>query len=285
MIPSCKILPFLLTMMLSTFCFAQTGSKSLIIGRSDKIHSKILGEDRIINIYLPQDYQSSDTTQYPVIYVLDGGIEEDFVHIAGIVRFNTQPWIARFPRSIVVGIEGNVRARDFTFSVANTDFIEKAGFHKSRFPQYGGSEKYIDFIEKELQPYIKENYSAGGRRTIIGESLAGLLAAEILMKRPNLFEDFIIISPSLWWDEQSLLKNAGHLLDINLKTKANVYIGIPNKEEDVKMFDDAEALSQTLKRNKKINVVSDYIPDELHSTVMHQAVYNAFKKLYPKNHP
>jgi predicted alpha/beta superfamily hydrolase len=67
-----------------------------------------------------------------------------------------------------------------------------------------------------------------------------------------------------------------------LKTKTNVHIGAPNKEEDVKMFDDAEALSQILKRNKKVNVIFDYIPDELHSTVIHQAVYNAFKKLYPK---
>src|SRR5690606_6859961 len=153
-------------------CIAQTVSKPLVVGSADVFHSKILNEDRVVNVYLPEGYQQNDGVEYPVIYVLDGGMEEDFIHIMGIVRFNTQPWIARFPRSIVVGIEGNVRRRDFTFAVANTDFIEKAGFHKSRFPQYGGSEKYIDFIEKELQPYIKENYSAGGRRTIIGESLA-----------------------------------------------------------------------------------------------------------------
>jgi len=268
--------------MLNGFCFAQTRSTPLIVGSSDTVHSRILNEDRIVNIYLPEDYQPNATMKYPVIYVLDGGIEEDFVHIAGVVRFNTQPWIAKFPRSIVVGIGGNVRRRDFTFAVANTDFIAKAGFQKSSFPQYGGSEKYISFIEKELQPYIEKNYSAGGRRTIIGESLAGLLATEILMKCPGLFDDFIIISPSLWWDEQSLLKNAEQLLNTNLKTKTNVYIGAPNKEEDVKMFDDAEALSQILKRNKKVNVIFDYIPDELHSTVIHQAVYNAFKKLYPK---
>ena len=273
---------FFITLIFNSFCYAQTGNKPLIIGSSNLFHSKILNEDRIVNVYLPEDYQHNDTIKYPVIYVLDGGMEEDFVHITGVVRFNTQPWIARFPRSIVVGIEGNVRRRDFTFAVANTDFIEKAGFKKSSFPQFGGSEKYISFVEKELQPYIEKTYSSGGKRTIIGESLAGLLAAEILLKHPDLFEDFIIISPSLWWDGQSLLKNAGQLLHTNLKTKVNVYIGAPNKEEDVKMFNDAEALYQTLKRNKKINAIFDYIPDELHSTVIHQAVYNAFKKLYPK---
>lgn len=189
---------------------------------------------------------------------------------------------ARFPRSIVVGIEGNVRRRDFTFAVANTDFIEKEGFQKSSFPQWGGSAPYIDFLEKELQPYIEKKYGGSGRKTIIGESLAGLLTTEILLKRPDIFQDYIIISPSLWWGEQSLLKNAIQLLNSNLKTAVNVYVGASNKEEDKKMFDDAETLYHLLKDKESITPVFDYIPDELHSTIMHQAVYNAFKKFYPR---
>src|SRR5690606_41817557 len=96
---------------------------------------------------------------------------------------------ARFPRSIVVGIEGNVRRRDFTFAVANTDFIEKEGFQKSSFPQWGGSAPYIDFLEKELQPYIEKKYGGSGRKTIIGESLAGLLTTEILLQCPDIDQD------------------------------------------------------------------------------------------------
>ena len=264
----------------NNFCVAQFESKPLTIGKAEVFHSGVLQEDRIINVYLPEDY--ADTIEYPVIYVLDGGMEEDFIHITGIVRFNTQSWIARMPSSIVVGIEGNVRRRDFTFAVPNLDFIEKEGFDKSGFPQSGGSDKFIAFIKAELQPYIERKYSGSGKRTLIGESLSGLLTTEILLKQPDLFDDFIIISPSLWWGEQLLLRTAEQLLDANLQKKVNVYIGVPNKEEDVKMFAEAEALWQILKDNERVNVYFDYIPDELHSTVIHQAVYNALRMLNSK---
>lgn len=277
-----SIILILITLFTSGLCEAQEKSKPLTIGKSDLLSSKILKEDRVLNIYLPENYNANDTLTYPVIYILDGGIEEDFLHIAGIVRFNTQEWIGRFPRSIVVGIEGNTRRRDFTFAVSNTHFIEKEGFSKSSFPQYGGSEKYMDFIEKELQPYITKAYKAQAKKTIIGESLAGLITTEILLKRPKLFDDYIIISPSLWWGEQLLLSDAENLLHKNLSKKVNVYLGVPNKEEDIKMYNESEMLQKLLKSNKNINLIFDYMPEELHSTVIHQAVYNAFKKLYPK---
>nr|WP_317040970.1 alpha/beta hydrolase-fold protein [Paenimyroides ummariense] len=254
----------------------------MTIGKSDLLSSKILNENRTLNIYLPENYNANDTINYPVIYILDGGMEEDFLHIAGIVRFNTQDWIGRFPRSIVVGIEGNTRKRDFTFTVSNIDFIEKEGFSKSSFPQCGGSGKYMDFIEKELQPYINKTYKTDAKKTIIGESLAGLITTEILLKRPHLFDDYIIISPSLWWGEQLLLTDAETLLNKNLSKKVNVYLGVPNKEEDIKMYNESEMLQKLLKSQKNINLIFDYMPEELHSTIIHQAVYNAFKKLYPK---
>lgn len=260
-------------------CVAQTGTKPLIIGKSDLFHSVVLQEDRVINVYLPEDYKQDDSIKYPVIYVLDGGKDEDFVHITGIVRFNTQPWIARMPASIVVGIEGNVRRRDFTFAVTNLDFVEKEGFDRSGFTHSGGSEKFIRFLETELHPFIENKYSGTGKKTVIGESLSGLLATEILLKRPDLFDDFIIVSPSLWWGEQLLVKRAREFLNSNLKKKVNVYVGAPNREEDVKMFADAEALWQALEGNKNVNAYFDYLPEEMHSTVIHQAVYNAFRTL------
>jgi predicted alpha/beta superfamily hydrolase len=276
-----RILILLILFIFSTDCLAQNGTP-LLMGRSEILHSKVLAEDRMINIHLPDNYNPNDSVRYPIVYVLDGGIDEDFFHIAGIVRFSTQPWIDRFPQSIVVGIGGNTRRRDFTFPVENTDFIEKEGFQKASFPSYGGSEKYRIFLKNELIPYINGNFKSSGKQTLIGESLAGLFSAEILIKQPELFDDYIIISPSLWWGEGALLKHAEKFLQTNLKKNIKVYLGIPNKEEDIRMYDEAIALSEILKRNKKIYFVFDYMPDELHSTVIHQAVYNAFKKLYPK---
>ncbi|WP_127124451.1 alpha/beta hydrolase [Pseudoflavitalea rhizosphaerae] len=258
--------------------------KPITIGHSVELDSKELNEKRVINIYLPEDYNAKDSTKYPVIYIIDGGMEEDFFHITGIVRFNTQPWINRFPRSIVVGIENTNRRRDCTFPVDNLDFVEKMGFKKEQFPSYGESAAYIAFLQKELQPYIDSHYKTNGNNTVIGESLAGLLATEILLKHRALFNTYIIMSPSLWWGDGSLLAQAPALLKKENNGKLNVYVGACSKEEDKRMYDDAVALANILQKEggTGMQVFYDYLPNEIHSTMMHQAVYNAFKLIYPR---
>jgi predicted alpha/beta superfamily hydrolase len=255
-----------------------------ILSVVDSIPSKILKETRVVNIYLPEGYSTESEEKYPVIYLIDGGVEEDFVHITGLVRYNTQPWINRFPKSIVVGIENIDRKKDFTFSVPNLDFVERIGFQKDQFPTYGGSANYISFLEKELQPFIANKYKANDQKTIIGESLGGLLATEILLKHSNLFTNYIIMSPSLWWAKESLLTAAPNLLKTATNNAIKVYVGTPNKEENQIMYNDAIALKEILKRDggKKMSVYFDYLPDETHATIIHQGVYNAFKLLNPK---
>ncbi|MEJ5089787.1 alpha/beta hydrolase [Sphingobacterium faecium] len=265
------------------FSTSNLHAQSIIaLGQTDQIYSTILKENRTINIYFPEDYNSTDTIKYPIIYILDGGIKEDFIHLVGIVRYYTQPWIAQFPKSIVVGIENTDRKRDFTFAVANLQFLEKEGFKKESFPQYGKSAAYIAFLESELQPYMENKYNANKDRTVIGESLAGLLASEILVEKPDLFSKYIIIAPSLWWGEQKLLHESKNPLNANIKNPLNVYLGIPNKDEDIKMYEESTKFSQILKQINNINLCFDYLQLELHATIVHQAVYNAFKKLYPK---
>lgn len=255
-----------------------------ILSVVDTIPSKILKETRVVNVYLPEGYSAESDEKYPVIYLLDGGVEEDFVHITGLVRYNTQPWINRFPKSIVIGIENIDRKKDFTFSVSNLDFVDRIGFQKNQFPTYGGSSNYISFLEKELLPFIINKYKTNETKTIIGESLAGLLATEILLKHRDLFSNYIIMSPSLWWGKESLLTNASSLLKTGNNNKINVYVGAPNKDENQIMYNDAVALKEVLKRDggDKMSVSFDYLPNETHSTIIHQGVYNAFKLLNPK---
>jgi len=250
----------------------------------DTLFSEELNEKRIINVYLPQGYTEETAEHYPVIYVPDGGTEEDFIHIVGLVRYNNQPWIDRFPKSIVVGIENTDRRRDFSFAVENLGFVERMGFKKEQFTQYGGSAKYIAFLEKELQPFIEKKYRTTDTRTIIGESFAGLLATEILLKHRHLFRNYIIMSPSLWWGNESLLREAPALLEKEADRDLKIYVGACQKEEDVIMYEDAVALSEVLKLKggNKLKVYFDYLPNEVHATMMHQGVYNAFKLMYPE---
>ena len=121
------------------------------IGKSIKIQSEILNESRTLNIYLPFSYTSDTEKTYPVIYLLDGSKDEDFIHVSGIVQFGSFSWINMLPESIVVGIANVDRKRDFTYPTQN----EK---DKKEFPTTGKSEHFIKFIEKELQPFVSANF-------------------------------------------------------------------------------------------------------------------------------
>src|SRR5690606_9815615 len=260
----------------------QTGVvKPFILGVIDEIQSNELNEKRVLNIYLPEGYNPKDTIRYPVIYLLDGSADEDFIHIVGLVQFNSFEWIKQVPKSIVVGIATVDRRRDFTFPTTITE-------DKEAYPTTGHSDKFISFVEKELQPYIQTNYKINSSKTIIGQSLGGLLATEILLKKPTFFNKYIIISPSLWWDNGSLLNQSSKILDSSFDQQIDIYIGVgkeglaPTKIPRV-MEVDANLLAEKIKasKSKYLKVFFDYLPQENHATIMHQSVFNAFKLIYP----
>ena len=241
------------------------------IGETRTFKSEILDEERTLNIYLPDSYHPDSSRAYPVVYLLDGSRNEDFIHVAGLVQFCSFSWINTLPETIIIGI-GNVdRKRDFTYPTT----IEQ---DKKDFPTTGGSAKFIDFLEKELKPYIEQNYKVLEEATLIGQSLGGLLATEILLKRPTLFTNYIIISPSLWWDHESLLA----LEESAFKTDRSIYVGV-GKEGRV-MERTAKELYKKLRQNAivKNRVFFNFFENRDHGDILHEALYDAFEKLFDK---
>ncbi len=160
----------------------QVSETEFSIGKSIVIHSDILKENRELNVYLPLSYAKDSAKQYPVIYLLDGSKDEDFIHISGLVQFGSFSWINLLPESIVVGI-GNVdRQRDFTYPSQNKKEQED-------FPTSGKSADFMTFLENELQPFVNNHFRTTSTQTLIGQSLGGLLATEILFKKPALFDN------------------------------------------------------------------------------------------------
>jgi predicted alpha/beta superfamily hydrolase len=183
------------------------------------------------------------------------------------------------PKSIVVGIANTDRNRDFTFPTTD----QKA---KEYYKTSGMSAKFIAFLQKELQPYIDSKYRTNKSKTLIGESFGGLLASEILLKYPSLFNQYIIVSPSLWWDNGSLLKQSSAILQADYNQKTEVYIGVGKEgltpgEFPRVMEVDANLLADKIKATKSeaVDVYFDYLPEEDHATIMHKAVFNALRVL------
>ncbi len=263
---------------------AQSNTKNpIILGEQIQLFSKALNENRTLNIYLPEGYNEKDTNHYPVIFLLDGSLDEDFIHVVGLVQYYTFPWIQRIPKSIVVGIANVDRRRDFTGETKIPSDLKHS-------PTGGHSANFIAFIEKELIPYIDKNYLTQNTRTIIGQSLGGLLATEILFTKPYLFSKYVIISPSLWWNDGALLNAQPKILNAEFTQPIDIYIGVgkeglsPSQINHV-MEVDANLLAEKIgsKKNKSVTYFFDYLPEENHATVTHPAVFNAFKYLYSLN--
>lgn len=248
----------------------QTSTKPFALGITDEIQSAQLAEKRVLNIYLPEGYDKDAKETYPVIYLLDGSANEDFIHIAGLVQYCTM--IQVMPKSIVVGIANIDRKRDFTFPTTVQQDLKD-------FPTTGKSGKFIAFMEKDLQPYIQQKYRTNASKTIIGQSLGGLLATEVLLKKPELFNNYVIISPSLWWDNESLLAKAPELLKSAAAKNIKVYVSVGT--EGKVMEQDAANLAAVLKKSadQSLQITFNPMPAENHLTILHHSAYKAFEVL------
>jgi len=159
------------------------------------VESHALGERRPINIYTPPQY--SGDRSLPVLYMPDGGTNEDFPHVVATVD-SLVAAVAIRP-VIVVGVPNTERRRDLT---GPTRFATDSAIA----PRVGGSAAFRRFLRDELIPEIDRRYRTTRERSIIGESLAGLFIVETFLVEPGLFTHYIALDPSLWW-------NAGGLLD------------------------------------------------------------------------
>jgi len=266
---------FLFWMLLGVFLVtAQTKTESVTpftIGETRIIRSKILNEKRTLNIYLPETYQKDKA--YPIVYLLDGSANEDFLHIVGLVQFFNMQF--QMPDCIVVGIANVDRKRDFTF---HTDLADL----KKEFPTTGSSDKFITFLETELQPYINATYKTNGTNYIIGQSLGGLVATEILLTKPQLFSHYLIVSPSLWWDNESLLLKAKTLLAQKRDTHTYVFMAVGAQEHPT-MIKDAKELNSIFHEANQPYLTIDFmeLANENHASILHQSINEAFKKLFP----
>ena len=255
------------------------GSRPFQLGVIEELRSEILGEQRTINVYLPEGYSASDTARFPVVYLLDGSADEDFIHVAGLFQYCGFPWVNCAPPSIVIGIGTVDRRRDFTFPTSIAS-------EKEKLPTTGGSEKFIRFLEVELQPFVEQHFRSNGESMLIGQSLGGLLATEILFKKPDLFDRYLIVSPSLWWDDGSLLefdpeslRSSEHPIGIFLAVGKE---GLAPSEKPRVMEVDVNLLAEKIRalQNGRITLHFDYLPDEDHATILHQAVYNGLRSFY-----
>lgn len=163
------------------------------------LKSSVLSETRRINVFAPAGHGGKESAALPVLYMPDGGQAEDFPHVAETVQALVAA--GRMLPVLLVGIENTERRRDLTGPTT----VES---DKKIAARVGGSAAFRQFIRSELMPYIAANYRVTADKGIVGESLAGLFIVETLLVEPDLFDRYVAISPSLWWNDEALVRAA-----------------------------------------------------------------------------
>jgi predicted alpha/beta superfamily hydrolase len=254
---------------------SEEAGRPIVIGRSFELPSKILGDTRRINVYLPDGYGTSGRS-FPVLYLLDGGEKEDFLHIAGLAQITAA--YGEGQEMIVVGIAGVDRRHDLT---SPSDVAED----RAKVPTAGGAATYRRFLIQELQPWVAARYRTNGRSALMGESLAGLFVLETLLSSPGAFSDYIAVSPSIWWNGGKLAAGAAQTLRGLRFSGQRLWLTFdvppPPPEQAEKDRARQHALEKAFQTTKPpgLRWTVTYSVQG-HSSVYHPAALEAFRALY-----
>lgn len=251
-------------------CFATAARSgeppSLTYGTVARLHSAVLNEDRRLNIYLPPYYP--DSTRFDVVYLLDGSAHEDYLHVIGIVDYLQTYGV--IPPTLVVGLSNVDRRRDFT-RASDRDEDRKSA------PTAGGADAFVRFLGEEAIPYVEARYHVTATRTLIGQSLGGLLATQVLLEKPELFTHYLLVSPSLWWDAGKLVHTAPAMLRAHPTPGRAVFLALSNEGEPMRAVDTTLEAQLGAAGWPGLRHVFRYYPDETHATDLHISIYDGLK--------
>lgn len=195
---------FLVALLTSWQVNAQTAT-DIVIGKRYQIQAQALGEERHIQVYLPESYYHEGSAQhrYPVIYLLDG--ESNFNYLSAFVDKLTRSPYPAMPESIIIGIENTNRTRDLTPTAKQADNMNAEQRNKIQ-GETGGNALFFDFLENDLYSYVNKTYRTNGYNTLIGHSFGGITALNHMLNGKDIFNAYIVHDPSIWWDDQVMLK-------------------------------------------------------------------------------
>ena len=233
------------------------------------VESAALKETRRINVYMPPGYDAAGAARYPVLYMPDGGLQEDFPHVATTI--DTAIRAGEMRPLILVGIENTERRRDMT---GPTEVEED----RKIAPRVGGSAAFRRFIADKLMPEVRRRYRTSDEAAILGESLAGLFIVETFFLEPELFDTYIALSPSLWWNNEELVRKAAERLKGQPGLRKTLYLA--SAEDDI--IPPIAQLAEVLRTNAPAGLRWQYKPrpDLKHATIYRGSSPQVLRELF-----
>ena len=244
-----------------------------------EIRSAANGQVYKIKIQLPRNYDKRTQT-YPVLYVIDA--ETNFGGVGYIVQRLIKDRL--IPPLIVVGVAYGtdyetfykLRSRDLT--PIEDEELRMGG----RIDPTGGAPKFCQFLSDELFPYIEKQYAVdGSNRTLYGHSYGGLFCTYMLLHKPELFNNYLILSPSLWFGDNLMLSN----LDLISKSfdLTNVYMASGELETRIKELQTQFISGIETQNPEGLFVKAEVIQNETHRTIFGPGFTNGMRYLFEEN--
>lgn len=266
----------------------KSSDNAVSIGKIETIRSELLDEDRTVWVHVP-DGERTDSTRYPVLYLMDGGAH--FKSVVGLMhQLSSVNGNSICPKMIIVAILNTDRFRDLT----PTKMESKKPAAPDR--KTGGGETFTNFIAEELIPFIDDNYPTTPHRTLVGHSLGGLMVVNTMTKHGDLFDKYVAIDPSLWWNggkslneyEEALAKNdfrgRSIFLSIANTIGSDTLTALRDTSESTEHYRSIHRFVNTLRqtRSNGLDWQVKYYPEETHGSVPLISEYDAFNFLYRK---
>ncbi|RYD59098.1 MAG: alpha/beta hydrolase [Sphingobacteriales bacterium] len=271
-----KPILFLLSFLAVTPAIAQAGN-GITIGHTDSVFSKTLNEPRKLWIYVPES--NNKDARSPVLYLLDG--DDLFLTAASIVsHLGESNSNSVIPDMIIVGIGNTDRTRDLTPT------------HDPEHKTSGGAEKFTTFIEKELIPYVDNHYPTVPHRVLTGHSFAGLFVMNTVSNHPTLFNSYLALDPSVWWNKMQPLKQIQANIGRQNFGGQKLFIGLSNLNDTAAARKDTTNATIATRShlgvrdvfqhtsNKSVNFRYKYFPDETHGTLPMPGIYDGLKAIF-----
>jgi hypothetical protein len=176
---------------------------------------------------------------------------------------------------IVVGITNTDRTRDLT-----PTRVERRPGNVNGFPTSGGADNFLKFIETELIPHVEKQYRVQPFRVFAGHSLGGLFTVHAMLTRPELFNAYIAVSPSLQWDNFEITERAKKFFASRPDYNRTLYVSLGNEPGDI--GDGFKLFSDMLAKQKIGNFVwqASHMTDEDHGSVVLRSHYEGLRKVY-----
>lgn len=254
----------------------------------DSIYSKNLKEQRQLNIYLPTEYaEKKDTTMhYPVLYVLDGASHT--LSVSGLINELAETsYSYTLPKMIVVFIKNTNRTRDLTpYPISKNEIVPEEIAKET-----GGADAFTSCIKDEIIPYIESKYPVTPYRALIGHSFGGIFALNTLAKHKEMFDDYIVIDPSTWYDDRKFSHQVLDSLSKNNYKGKSLFVAIANttNQKDTSIVKKAKDINSEHERsiiefNTKVKQIknqlrysSKYYPDDDHRSIPTIAQYDGLR--------